>query len=136
MCTHIQTLIPNRHSAQVFSPRGLTFVSFLTSTVLFTLIWAGTNYMYSRALLSTSPTDVTALFSSAPAFVFLLSVLILREPPLILRVSTRFPSFTRHCRLCVAHYALYFTVLSCVLIASFTMCTIVDEGIAWVGQSW
>ena len=45
--------------------------------------------MYSRALISTAPTDVTALFSSAPAFVFLLSVVILREPPLILRVSEK-----------------------------------------------
>ena len=43
--------------------------------------------MYSRALLTIPPTDVTALFSTAPVFVFLLSIVILREPPLILRVS-------------------------------------------------
>ena len=44
--------------------------------------------MYSRALLAIPPTDVTALFSTAPVFVFLLSIVILREPPLVLRVST------------------------------------------------
>ena len=51
------------------------------------MIWLPTNYMYSRALLTIPPTDVTALFSTAPVFVFLLSIVILREPPLILRVS-------------------------------------------------
>ena len=44
--------------------------------------------MYSHALLAIPPTDVTALFSTAPVFVFLLSIVILREPPLVLRVST------------------------------------------------
>ena len=39
--------------------------------------------------MTMSATDVTALFSSTPAFVFLLSVCILREPPLILRVSLK-----------------------------------------------
>lgn len=43
--------------------------------------------MYSRALMTISATDVTALFSSAPVFVFILSICILKEPPLILRVS-------------------------------------------------
>ena len=74
------------HCTKVFSPRGVTLLSLLTSTVLFGLIWAGTNYMYARALMTIAATDVTALFSSAPAFVFLFSICILREPPLILRV--------------------------------------------------
>ena len=42
--------------------------------------------MYLRALGSIPPTDVTALFSSAPAFVYILSFFILHEPLLILRV--------------------------------------------------
>jgi len=62
----------------------------LSSTVLFGLIWAATNYMYSRALMTISATDVTALFSSAPAFVFVFSICILKEPPLILRVRIIF----------------------------------------------
>ena len=73
------------HSVLVFSERGITFKSLLTSTVLFSTIWAATNYMYSRALVTIAATDVTALFSSAPAFVFLFSICVLREPPLLLR---------------------------------------------------
>lgn len=76
------------HSSKVFSSNGLTVTGIFSATVLFGIIWAATNYMYSRALMSISATDVTALFSSAPAFVFLLSICILKEPPLILRVSS------------------------------------------------
>ena len=43
--------------------------------------------MYVRALIYLAAGDVTALFSSAPAFVFVLSLIFLKEPPLILRVS-------------------------------------------------
>lgn len=77
-----------RHSLLVFSPRGVTVFSLLTSTVLFAIIWAITNYVYARALMNIAATDVTALFSSAPAFVFLFSICVLREPPLVLRVCT------------------------------------------------
>lgn len=74
-----------KHSVCVFSRHGITFPSLLTSSVLFGTIWAATNYMYARALTSIAATDVTALFSSAPAFVFLFSICVLGEPPLILR---------------------------------------------------
>lgn len=74
------------HSVLVFSPQGITVKGLLTSTVLFATIWAATNYMYVRALMIIAATDVTALFSSAPAFVFLFSICILKEPPLVLRV--------------------------------------------------
>ena len=83
----ILSLLSCSHSLLVYSPHGVTILSLLSSTVLFTMIWLPTNYMYSRALLTIPPTDVTALFSTAPVFVFLLSIVILREPPLILRVS-------------------------------------------------
>ena len=49
------------------------------------MIWAGTNYMYAHALMTIAATDVTALFSCAPAFVFLFSICVLKEPPLVLR---------------------------------------------------
>lgn len=74
-----------KHSVAVFSDNGITFKSLLTSTVLFGTIWSATNYMYSRALMTIAATDVTALFSSAPAFVFLFSICVLKEPPLVLR---------------------------------------------------
>ena len=89
----INPLVLNSHSKQVFSPDGLTVKDVLSSTVLFGIIWGATNYMYSRALMTMSATDVTALFSSAPAFVFLFSMCILKEKLLILRVSDFFECF-------------------------------------------
>ena len=71
----------------VFSEHGITVWNLLTSTVLFATIWAVTNYVYARALINLAATDVTALFSSASAFVFLFSICILKEPPLVLRVG-------------------------------------------------
>lgn len=71
----------------IFSNRGVTPLSLLTSTVFFTLVWEATNYAYLRGLTLISSTDVTAIFSSAPAFVYILSICILREPVLVLRVG-------------------------------------------------
>ena len=79
-------LISFRRSTLVFSEKGITLQSLATSTLPFTIIWEATNYMYLRALGIILPTDVTALFSSAPAFVYILSFFILREPLLVLRV--------------------------------------------------
>lgn len=76
-----------RESRLVFSSRGVTPLSLLTSTVFFTFVWEATNYVYLRGLTLISSTDVTAIFSSAPAFVYILSIFILREPILVLRVS-------------------------------------------------
>ena len=80
-------MYPFSHSKEIVFPSKFSLVSILTSTVLFTLIWIPTNYMYARALISIAATDVTAIFSTAPAFVFIFSMIILREPPLLLRVS-------------------------------------------------
>jgi solute carrier family 35 protein F3/4 len=75
-----------RESCLVFSSKGVTLLSLLTSTVFFTVVWEATNYSYLRALSKISSTDVTALFSSTPAFVYILSLFILKEPLLILRM--------------------------------------------------
>ena len=92
MHAHVHFIHTHTHtysdSTQLFSKRGITLLSLLTSTVPFALIWAATNYMYTRALTLIEPSDVTALFSSAPAFVFILSLIILREPPLVFRVTS------------------------------------------------
>lgn len=45
--------------------------------VPFLLIWSTANYAYSRALMTIAATDVTAVFSATPAFVYLLSILVL-----------------------------------------------------------
>ena len=76
----------SRHSREIINPYNASTITFFTSTVLFTCIWIPTNYCYARALITIPATDVTALFSTAPAFVFLLSMFILKEPPLLLRV--------------------------------------------------
>ena len=105
-------LSPYSHSRDIINPPGSSSITFLTSTVLFSLIWMPTNYLYARALISMAPTDVTALFSTAPAFVFLLSMLLLREPPLILRVSsTSVCDFMCVC-VCVLAYRLGIIFLS------------------------
>lgn len=82
-----QHFFPYSHSKEIISPPQFNPLSLLTSTIMFTFIWIPTNYMYVRALMNIAATDVTALFSTAPTFVFLFSMCVLREPPLILRVS-------------------------------------------------
>ena len=49
-------------------------------STLFFLLWAAANYLYVRALAHSPPSVVTAVFSSTPAFVLLLSKIILKEP--------------------------------------------------------
>lgn len=85
---YVQSIISSiRHSTKILSPRPFRPLSLLTSTILFSIIWMPTNYLYVRALMVIAATDVTAIFSTAPAFVFILSMIILREPPLLIRVK-------------------------------------------------
>ena len=63
----------------VFGDRGLCPCTLITRCLPFVIIWCGCNYMYTRSLSVLSATDVTALFSSTPAFVFILSLLLLRD---------------------------------------------------------
>ncbi len=57
----------------------LSFKRLLLAAFIFYLLWGGANYLYTWALGFTSASVVTAVFSSAPAFVFILSLLILHE---------------------------------------------------------
>ena len=70
----------------VFGPRGLRPLSMLTHAGLFCLLWMFTNYLYIRALGVIHPADVTALFSSSNAFVYVLSWIWLKERISIIRV--------------------------------------------------
>ncbi len=63
----------------VFGDRGLCPFTLITRCLPFVIIWCGCNYMYTRSLSVLSATDVTALFSSAPAFVFMFSLLLLKD---------------------------------------------------------
>ena len=61
----------------MFGARGLCPFTLLTRCLPFALLWCACNYTYTRALCALSATDVTAVFSSAPAFVFVFSLLFL-----------------------------------------------------------
>lgn len=50
------------------------------TAVPFVVLWSTANYAYSRALMTISATDVTAVFSATPAFVYLLSMVVLGHP--------------------------------------------------------
>lgn len=63
----------------VFGDRGVCPTTLLTRCLPFVILWCACNYMYVRALSVLSATDVTALFSSAPVFVYLLSLILLRD---------------------------------------------------------
>ena len=52
----------------------------------FCLIWIVTNYLYVRALGVIRATDVTALFSSCNAFVYIFSLIWLKEKLGIVKV--------------------------------------------------
>ena len=69
----------------VFGDRGLCPLTLITRCLPFVVIWCGCNYMYTRSLSVLSATDVTALFSSTPAFVFMLSLLLLKDELFSLR---------------------------------------------------
>lgn len=84
--TFIAVSFISRHSIEIITSRPFSPLSLLTSTILFTILWMPTNYLYVKALQTIPATDVTAIFSTAPAFVFIFSMIILREPPLVLRV--------------------------------------------------
>lgn len=108
------------HSREIINPYNSSTVTFLTSTVLFSFLWVPTNYCFARALITIPATDVTALFSTAPAFVFLLSMFILKEPPLILRVSLLLNVFVKVPSACMSSFK-YFVLFSLVF-SSFAGC--------------
>ncbi|XP_078608802.1 solute carrier family 35 member F3-like [Branchiostoma floridae x Branchiostoma japonicum] len=68
-----------RENEPIFGADGLTLRTLLVKAGFFLLLWAGTNYLYIRALKEIPATDVTALFSSCNAFVYVFSIVLLRE---------------------------------------------------------
>ncbi|XP_066273112.1 solute carrier family 35 member F3-like isoform X2 [Branchiostoma lanceolatum] len=75
-----------RENESIFGADGLTLRTLLVKAGFFLLLWAGTNYLNIRALKEIPATDVTALFSSCNAFVYVFSILLLRERLYIGRV--------------------------------------------------
>eukprot|EP00794_Sanderia_malayensis_P017531 gene17531-19281_t len=75
-----------RLSEQVFGTNGLCPRSWFKITLPFGIIWSTANYSYLRALGKIAATDVTALFSSCNAFVYIFSLLLLPEPFRVIRI--------------------------------------------------
>ncbi|CAH1792290.1 unnamed protein product [Owenia fusiformis] len=75
-----------KHSQEIFGKHGVCMVSVFTRGVPFLILWAVTNYMYVRALGTIAASDVTALFSSCTVFVYLFSIIILKEELYSLRL--------------------------------------------------
>ena len=71
----------------IFGTNGVCPKSLFKIVLPFCLIWCVTNYCYTRALGKVAVTDVTAMFASCNAFVYMFSLLILKEPFMLLRVS-------------------------------------------------
>ncbi|XP_077990057.1 solute carrier family 35 member F4-like isoform X2 [Glandiceps talaboti] len=70
----------------VFGTHGLCCLTFFKYVGPFCVCWAATNYMYVYALGNISAADVTALFSSNTAFIYLLSWVVLNEKFVPLKV--------------------------------------------------
>ncbi|XP_030829888.1 putative thiamine transporter SLC35F3 [Strongylocentrotus purpuratus] len=64
---------------QIYGPRGMTVWTFLKLTGPFCALWMITNYMYAAALKFKSPTDVTAIFVTNTAFIYIFSWIWLEE---------------------------------------------------------
>eukprot|EP00040_Diaphanoeca_grandis_P029185 m.170273 g.170273 ORF g.170273 m.170273 type:complete len:383 (-) comp31606_c0_seq2:125-1273(-) len=59
------------------SVRVVNMFDVVKVAVPFLVLWGGANYSYSRALMTTSASDVTAVFSATPAVVYVLSIVLL-----------------------------------------------------------
>ncbi|XP_041452607.1 putative thiamine transporter SLC35F3 isoform X1 [Lytechinus variegatus] len=68
-----------KHSERVFGRKGLTIKNYFRLVAPFALCWMVTNYMYVYALGRIAAADVTALFSSNTAFIYIFSWIWLHE---------------------------------------------------------
>ena len=73
----------------MFGSQGLHFKSLIKSVGPFCLLWMLTNYSFVRALGVIRAADVTALFSSCNAFVYVFSLIWLRERLGIVKVRRK-----------------------------------------------
>lgn len=74
-----------RESETVFGSTGLNWKTFIKYSGQFCMIWMIANYSYVTALGKIDAADVTAMFSSCSAFVYVLSWLLLDERVSIIR---------------------------------------------------
>ena len=81
----------SRESAKIFGPQGVCLISLVRYILPFCILWLSSNYLYIRALNALNPADVTALFSSVSAFVYVFSIALLKEKFFATRVSLHIP---------------------------------------------
>ncbi|XP_022088807.1 solute carrier family 35 member F4-like isoform X2 [Acanthaster planci] len=68
-----------REDQKIFGPNGLTVLTYFKYIGPFCLCWMVTNYVYIRAVGIITVTDVTALFATNTAFVYICSWIWLKE---------------------------------------------------------
>ncbi|EDV19364.1 uncharacterized protein TRIADDRAFT_62181 [Trichoplax adhaerens] len=74
-----------RESETIYGPRGLCLMNILKIALPFCICWIVANFLYIYALGLIQPSDVTAIFSSTSAFVYVFSLIWLKESFMILR---------------------------------------------------
>ena len=79
-----------RESEAVFGNQGLQVRTLIQYVGPFCLLWMLTNYSYVRALGVIQAADVTALFSSCNAFVYIFSLIWLKEGLGIVKVRLKY----------------------------------------------
>lgn len=76
-----------RESATIFGTQGICLISLIKYILPFCTLWLGSNYLYISALEALNPADVTAVFSSVSAFVYIFSMIFLKERFFITRLA-------------------------------------------------
>ena len=79
-----------REGMLVCGKDGFTVRAAMQRMMTLAILTSTATYSYYYALTLTSSTDVTAVFSSATGFVYILSILWLKEPFVFLRVMYQF----------------------------------------------
>ena len=90
-----------RESEAVFGNQGLQVRTLIQYVGPFCLLWMLTNYSYVRALGVIQAADVTALFSSCNAFVYIFSLIWLRESLGIVKVRLKYLQYGSSLHNCI-----------------------------------
>ncbi|XP_039255496.2 solute carrier family 35 member F3-like isoform X1 [Styela clava] len=75
-----------KESEKVFETSKITTKQFFLRIVPMNILWVATNYLYMIALKFIAATDASAIFASNVAFVYMLSLCILKEKLYVIRI--------------------------------------------------
>ncbi|XP_077868653.1 solute carrier family 35 member F3-like [Saccoglossus kowalevskii] len=82
-----------KKDARINWTNGLSVRVFFTKICLLCLLWLLTNYVFMQALTVTTVTDVSAIFTTSAAFLYLFTVILFQESFFVLRVTSFFLLF-------------------------------------------